>query len=415
MKLDRVQIRVLLTLTLLNFVNYADRQIIFPLFPQIQHDFHLSYTQLGLLATVFTIVLSLGSLPLGILADRGSRRKVISFGVIFWSAATFLSGLAPSFRFLLFSRALVGVGEAAYTPAGTSIISETFPHHLRSRMQGWFNTGMFLGGAVGMALGGVIAHWAGWRAAFFVVGFPGLLLGFLSLRLPEPPHQLPRDAPIPVRDLLRVPAFLMVLAGSWFSSFAGYAYTSWGPQFVQEFKGFTMQEAGLVLGIALVIAGAAGVMTGAVLSDRLFQIAPWARAVVIPVGFILAAPLCYLALHASSKTGFIVLFACGVFFLTWYHGPVAATIHDLAPAPVHATAIGLYTLFVNLFAMAIAPLVIGSIADASNLQVALEAAVAAQIIGALLFIWAIYVIRRDGLHHPAMEPYQEEIAATPCD
>jgi len=123
---------VLIILMLINFVNYVDRQIIFSLFP-----FHfarisvLDYAQLGMLATAFTVVLSLASLPLGMLADRTSRRLVISCGVIFWSAATFFSGLASSFRSLLLARGLVGVGEAAYTPAGTAVISATFPQEVR--------------------------------------------------------------------------------------------------------------------------------------------------------------------------------------------------------------------------------------------------------------------------------------------
>lgn len=403
---DSVQIRVLAILALLNFVNYADRQIIFPLFPYIQQDFDLSYTQLGLLATVFTVVLSLGSLPLGVVADRWSRSKVISFGVLFWSGATFLSGLAPSFRSLLAVRALVGVGEAAYTPAGTSILSETFPKQVRARVQGMFNVGMFLGGAVGMALGGIVAQWAGWRPAFFVMGVPGLILGFAALRLPDPKRAM-GDASVPVRDLLRVPAFVMVLGSGWFSSFAGYAYTAWGPQFVQEYMGFSAREAGIVLGFTLVVAGAAGVMVGAILSDRLFGLVPWGRGVIIPVAFVLAAPLVYLALEAGTKTGFTLLFGVGVFFLTWYHGPVTATIHDLIPASGHATAIGMYTLFVNLCSMALAPVVIGRIADATSLQVALQAAIAAQLIGGLLFVVVIYFIRRDGLHHRALASYRD--------
>src|SRR5690606_11360859 len=127
------------------------------------------------------------------------------------------SGLAPSFRFLLGSRALVGVGEAAYTPAGTAIITETFSKDVRSRVQGYFNLGMFLGGAVGMALGGLVAHWAGWRPAFFVMGVPGLLLGLWALHLPEPARLSAGETSVPVRDLLRVPAYLLILAGGWFS------------------------------------------------------------------------------------------------------------------------------------------------------------------------------------------------------
>src|ERR1700683_348318 len=95
---SRMQRRVILILMLVNFVNYVDRQIIFSLFPAIRHEFGLTFEQLGFLATAFTVVLSVGSLPLGMLGDRISKRVVISGAVLFWSAATFFSGLAGSFR-----------------------------------------------------------------------------------------------------------------------------------------------------------------------------------------------------------------------------------------------------------------------------------------------------------------------------
>src|SRR5438876_9573302 len=118
----RSQWRVLLILMLVNFVNYVDRQIIFSLFPSIRHDFDLTYVQLGYLATAFTVVLSLSTFPLGMLADRISRRTVIGAGVLFWSGATFFCGLAGSFRSLLTVRSLVGVGEAVTNPCGDAMI-----------------------------------------------------------------------------------------------------------------------------------------------------------------------------------------------------------------------------------------------------------------------------------------------------
>jgi len=154
---SRTQRRVILILMLVNFVNYVDRQIIFSLFPAIRRDFGLSFEQLGYLATAFTVVLALGSFPLGMLADRVSKRAVISAGVLFWSAATFFSGLAGSFRSLLAARSLVGVGEAAYYPAGAAVISASFPAEIRARVQGAFDIGMFFGGAVGLAVIGSIA------------------------------------------------------------------------------------------------------------------------------------------------------------------------------------------------------------------------------------------------------------------
>src|ERR1700688_3729704 len=182
---DRKQWRVLYILMLINFVNYIDRQIIFSLFPAIRHEFSLSYVQLSYLATAFTVVLSLASFPLGMLADRISRRAVISAAVLFWSGATFFSGMAGSFRSLVAARGLVGVGEAAYNPAGAAVITASFPGEIRARVQGSFDIGMFIGGATGIALGGIIVQSFGWRPAFFLVGVPGVILGLSSLRLPE--------------------------------------------------------------------------------------------------------------------------------------------------------------------------------------------------------------------------------------
>ncbi len=398
---SRTQKTVILVLMLVNFVNYVDRQIIFSLFPAIRHEFNLSFQQLSYLATAFTIVLSLASFPLGVLADRVSKRAVISAGVLFWSASTIFSGLAGSFRALLVARGMVGVGEAAYYPAGTAVISASFPKDIRARVQGTFDIGMFIGGAVGLALGGAILQAYGWRPAFFVVGIPGLLLGLSALRLPKTPTVAAAES-MPVRELLRVPAFVALLVSGWFCSFAGYAYVTFGPDLIQEFKGFTALQAGTAIAFALLAGGTFGIATGAYLSDMLAKARTWGRAAVIPVGFVLAAPPIYLALHAATKMQFVLGFGFGAFFLSWYHGPLTATIHDLVPPQGHATALGLYNLFVNLFSMAVAPLVIGKMADRYNLITALHVPIAAQLIGAALFLVVIQCIRRNGLHHPAL-------------
>lgn len=414
---SRKQYRVLAILALVNFVNYVDRQILFPLFPLLRRDFGLTFFQLGSLATAFTVVLSIGSLPLGMLADRTSRKKVIGFGVIFWSFATFLSGIASSFRFLLGARALVGVGEAAYTPAGTAIISATFPQRVRARVQAIFDTGMFIGGAVGIALGGVMAQSFGWRAAFFIVGIPGLLLGLLALTLPEnasadgPAH----EPGIALSYLLRRRPYILILISGWFSAFAGYSYIAWGPEFVQDYLKFTPREAGLVLGSVVILAGMGGVLTGASLADFCASRFSGGRALTVPIGFLISVPFIYSGLHATSKLQFMIFFGVGTFFLTWYHGPVTATIHDLIPAHGHATALGFYSLFVNLFSMALAPIVIGRVADRKNLLFALHISVVAQILGALFFVLAILAIKAENRLISGVGPETLQPAIQPPD
>jgi MFS transporter, Spinster family, sphingosine-1-phosphate transporter len=405
------QFRVLSILMLINFVNYVDRQIVFALFPSIRHDFSLSYVQLGYLATAFTVVLSLASFPLGMLADRISRRAVISAGVLFWSCATFFSGLAGSFRSLLIARGMVGIGEAAYTPAGAAVITASFPKEVRARVQGAFDIGMFIGGATGIALGGIMAAAFGWRFAFFLVGIPGVALGLASLWLPKAVVTEAKES-MPIRELLRVPAFQALLVSGWFCSFAGYAYVAWGPDLIQEYKGFSAAQAGIALGLTIVLGGTLGIATGAYLSDKLATRLTWGRAAVVPIGFVLAAPAIYFSLHASGKIHFLLFFGLGAFFLSWYHGPLTATIHDLVPPRGHATALGFYYLFVNLFSMAIAPVVIGRLADRYNLITALHVPILAQLAGAAFFVLVIQCIRHDGLRHPVLARYWDDRSET---
>jgi len=162
------------------------------------------------------------------------------------------------------------------------------------------------------------------------------------------------------------------------------------------------------------LGGALGIAVGAYLSDRIARLRPWGRALIIPVGFVLAAPAIYFSLHTASKIPFLILFGLGAFFMSWYHGPLTATIHDLVPASGHATALGLYYLFVNLFAMALAPLIVGRAADRYGLITALHIPIAAQLIGGACFGVAVYLIRRHGLHHPVLSRHWQTASLTPA-
>jgi MFS transporter, Spinster family, sphingosine-1-phosphate transporter len=406
------QKRALAVLTLINFVNWIDRQIVYPLFPLIKADFHISYTQLGWLVAAFSLVHAVGSLGLGRLADLTSRKKVIGYGILFWSGATFLSGLAASFRSLLTARALVGVGEAAYAPAATAIISESFSRKIRAKVQGIFDLGMFIGGASGLALGAILAEWLGWRPAFFIVGIPGLLLALAITRLPGAPRAR-CEKKVPIREVLAVPAYIMVLISGWFIAFAAHSYVIWGTEFVYRCKGFTLRQAGTLLGAIVVLAGVLGVMTGAVVADRLAQARPWGRALTPAMGFLVSAPLIFGALHAHARFRVLGLFFVGSFFMTWYHGPLTAVIHDVIPPRAHATAMGIYYFFVNLTATTAASMVIGKIADRYSLLAGMHCAVAAQVMGAVGFFGVIYCIRRQGLRHRALARYRVERSAGP--
>jgi len=391
--LDRTQIQVLALLTLVNFMNFVDRQVVGAILPLLQTEFSLSHSQAGLLGTVFALMHSVFTLPLGILADRTSRKNVMAGAVLFWSVATFVTGLVHSFRTLLGARALVGLGEAAFTPAATAIITRSFPLTLRARAQGMFNAGMFIGGCVGLGLGGVLAARLGWRPTLFIVAIPGILLALRIARLREPPVEA-AQAPVPVLDLLRRPTYVAALVAGCFVTFAAYALIFWGTTFVVQHKGFTLQAASIALGFNLGVAGVLGIAIGATLADRLMQRVPWGRAAVIVAGLALGTPFLVWAVHTPSKSTFLIAFFLSGFFLSWYHGPLTAVLHDMTPERGHATAMGLYNAVVHLLAVTWAPLAVGSIADRYGLVAGMDVAAAAFALGTLGFAVVLLRLRR---------------------
>src|SRR5256885_3379393 len=171
----------------INFLNYMDRYVAAAVGHSVQTELHISDSQLGLLGAAFLLVYALAAVPFGYWGDRGTRKTVIGIGVAIWSLATLFTGLARSFVQLFASRAVVGVGEASYYPAGTSLISDYFPKEQRSRVMAIWGAGSAVGIAVGYAGGGIIADRLGWRAAFFFAALPRPLFALPAFPLPEPP------------------------------------------------------------------------------------------------------------------------------------------------------------------------------------------------------------------------------------
>src|SRR5262249_55846753 len=170
---------------------YIDRQLISGVLPLVQQDLRLSDTALGWLASAFMILYLTGSVPLGVLGDRVARNRLIALGVGVWGAATFLSGLAPSYGQLCAARAMVGIGEASYGPTASAMVSDLFPRHRRGLVNALFNAAIPLGGAIGVMAGGLVGSRYGWRTAFLLVGLPSFALMALAWRLGDPLPGLP--------------------------------------------------------------------------------------------------------------------------------------------------------------------------------------------------------------------------------
>ncbi len=366
-KLPYPQVRLLAVLALINFVNYADRQVLNPLLPLLRQHFQATDTQLGWLQSGLAIVLALASIPFGFLADRVSRPKIIAFGVLFWSAAAMYSGIASMFALLFVARALVGVGEAAYAPAAQSLISDSFPRKIRAMSQAVFASGMLLGSVSGLALGGIMGERHGWQHAFLVVGALGILPGLTAFGLHEPPRR-PRSEVVPFLELLRVPAFVAMLVAGICITFSTVSFVTWGIDYATNYKDFSLKEAAVSLAIIALLTSVPGALAGGWVADKLQRRYPYGRILTIGMALLLATPFLLLAIQAEDKRVVLAGFFVAMFFMSWYHGPTTAVLHDLTPQRAHATAIGVY-IFVTQLVGGLGPLMIGRISDISDLQV----------------------------------------------
>jgi len=224
------------------------------------------------------------------------------------------------------------------------------------------------------------------------VGVPGIVLGLMVMRVKEPPRNSVHE-PVPVLQLLRVPAFLALMASGVLITFAGVSLITWGPDYVVRYKGFSLREAGVSLGTVGLLSLVSGVLAGGWVADRLQKIWRNGRALTVAVAFLLAAPCMLWALAAQSKTMVLSAFFVGGFFMSWYHGPVTAVIHDMMPQRAHATSVGIY-MFVTQLVGAFGPFLVGNISDARDLRAGLEVAVGILVLGALSFFLTAYFVQR---------------------
>ncbi|HWK50967.1 MAG TPA: MFS transporter, partial [Steroidobacter sp.] len=233
----------------INLMNFFDRQIAGALGEPIRIEFGLSDTQLGLVATVFTLVYAAVGVPLGRLTDNWSRTRLIAIGVTFWSVLTAASGLAWNYTSFLLTRIGVGIGEASCAPAGQSLIGDLYPPERRAWAMAVFMLGLPLGLFLAYMLGGYIGHHWGWRAAFLVACVPGLILAGLALFIKEPPRgsieartslALPGS---PFRSVLRIKTLWWIVLSGLLFNFYMYAVNVFQTPFLQRFHQLGLQDA----------------------------------------------------------------------------------------------------------------------------------------------------------------------------
>ena len=390
-----------MTIALMVF-DYVDRQVIVSLFPHMKTDWGLSDKQLGALVSVVSITVALGALPVALIADRASRVKSIVVMAAVWSLASISCMFTRSYGQLVAARSLVGLGEAGYGAVGSALIASHFPSRLRGGLMAAFFAAASVGSVLGVLLGGVIAaHW-GWKAAFGVVGIPGLVLSLVYLRVRdyhtvELTPQLDRAVSSStgvlrhiLRALTQSRTLLWVCIGGAAQLVVVSALWSWLPSFLNRVHGVTPQRAA-VLAALVVLAGALGSVVWGSLVDRLGRSQPQRKlpllallclaSMVVLVGAF-SAPGMGVALGTSAQ---LALIAFGGFLATCTVGPVTAIVIDVVHPGVRATGASVLSLFQNLFGLAAGPFIAGALSDVWGLTTTLVAMPSFAIVAAFAF------------------------------
>ena len=367
----------------INFLNYMDRYVPTAVSPIIQKEFHLSDTSVGLLASSFLIIYAVCALPFGYWADRGIRKVVIGTGVTIWSVATLFTGLAQNFTQLFLSRAVVGIGEASYYPAGTSLLGDYFPKNTRGRAMSIWGAGTAFGIAVGFIGGGLIGDAFGWRAAFYVVAIPGILFAILAFTLREPLRGSAEARGPKVEHthaasfsnfvgLLKIPTLRLTILAQIFLFFVLAADVSWLPIYMVRHFAIKTSTAATISGGLVVVGGLIGTLGGGWVADWRARKSAKGNLEVGLAGFLVASVSVGLAILAPSLTLFVPVFLISVVALYLYNGPFTAIGQNVVPPSLRASAVVLTLFTAHLLGDSWSPAAVGFLSDRlGSLQLAL--------------------------------------------
>ncbi len=382
---ERYGFYVVAVFMLLYMLSFVDRVLISLMIEPIKDEFLLSDTQVGLLVGFsFVLLYSVMGIPFGMMADRYDRRKLILVGVVSWSLATSLSGLAVGYVQLLLARTAVGIGEAALSPAAISTIADRFRPQRLGIAVAIYSLGVTLGGGLAMAGGGLLISWAnatsinmpliglmsGWRLALFSVGLLGVpFAALIMLTIREAPRLGNRADKLSIGEVFTFMsgnrrAFLALFAGYSACAAASYIPLLWAPAFYARDFGLAPSEIGLRIGTMVAILGLSGVLLGGRLSDSLLRNGSYDAPVrVIVISILLQLPSFALAYLIADVTWSMVFIGLGIFTMSMFGSLQATTIQLMVPGEMRGRMMGIYLLVVNLVGMGLAPLIIGMLSD----------------------------------------------------
>ena len=369
----------------INAANFFDRQILGALGEPIRREWQLSDGALGALGTAFTLLYAFAGVPLGRLADRASRTRILSAGVFVWSLLTGLSGLARGFWELFALRLGVGVGEAACAPAATSLIGDLFPAERRARALAVFMLGLPFGIAASYAVASAVAEAWGWRTAFYLAALPGFACAAAALLITEPRRGVAESRGVgvrrregsPYRLVLAIPTMWWLILSGAVHNFNMYAISSFLSPYLMRFHGASLRDAGLVSMMVYGLGGGVGLLLGGAAADAAVRRRSNGRALVAAAAILGSIPLLYLALARppGDTRGFALLAGAACVLLYVYYPAVYSAIQDVVEPALRGTAMALYFLAMYVLGASLGPIGTGVLSDRFTAKAARAAGV----------------------------------------
>jgi MFS family permease len=396
------------TMAAVSLVDQIDVSVARGVLPVLEDEWRLSDTELGLVTSVFVVVSTVATIPAGWVADHYRRTRVIGWTLLSWSGLILLSATAVNYVHLLFARAAMGIGQAVDDPASTSYLGDSYPARMRGRVFSAQQVSFFLGGGIGLALGGWVGETFGWRWAFAVVGVPGALVALAVFRLREPRRgeaELPASmtwdeiAALPPREFDRASG----AAGLTMGEFARLAWTelvsqlrmifgirtmryvlvgvaallftvagisTWLPIYHERYSGMSVTRATVVVGIVLGLGGLIGTIAGGMFSDRYHHRWKGGRVVIVVWSAVLCAVL-YMISFAVGDVGVrIALQFIGVVAAAGAAPGLRAAMADVVPADSRGVGASAMALTTSVFGTALAPVLVGGVSSLTGSLVA---------------------------------------------
>lgn len=357
-------------------LNFLSRQLPGILAKPIQDSLHVSDGQLGRIGGLyFALFYCCISIPVGWLADKTNRSKILALACAIWSAATMCCGGAATYLQFAIGYMTVGFGEAGGVPPSYSIISDYFPPGRRGRALGLYNVGPPIGAALGIAFGASIAAVFSWRYAFVLLGAAGLfaVIGILLL-VPEPRRGgLDRiaDQAIANKTGLRQtlamfisrPSLVLVALASGANQFITYGLTNFATLFLMREKGMTLKQIAVYYALVVAIGMGGGILLSGPAIDWFTRRSKQAYALVPAASLTVALPL-YLAFVWAPSWRLALLFLTGTMFLNYFYLTSAVTLVQEEVRPDQRVMSGaLLLLIMNLIGLGLGPTFVGAASD----------------------------------------------------